>query len=102
MKNSKNPWEGMEPARRRRVNELYKKFECYWVTGYDGKYGFLIESKDFFDAKTKKIKLKGITVVKENTDDSSSLLLLLKKKEDWDMFLSLCNNLSSASSISTV
>ena len=102
MKNSKNPWEGMEPARRRRVNELYKKFECYWVTGYDGKYGFLIESKDFFDAKTKKIKLKGITVINENTDDSSSLLLFLKKKEDWDLFLDLCNSLSSASNISAV
>ena len=102
MKNSENPWQGMEPARRRRVNKVNDKIECYWVTDYNGKFGFLIESKDFFDAKTKQIKLKGITVFNENTDDSSSLLLYLNKKEDWDMFLPLCKHLSSASSISAV
>ena len=102
MKTNINPWEGMESARRRRVNEIYNKFECYWVTNFDGKYGYLIQSPDVFITPKKELKLKGITITNKNTDEFSSLLLLLEEKENWEIFLALCNNLSGAATISAV
>jgi hypothetical protein len=97
MKNSENPWQGMKPLERRRVDTLERKFECYWVTDKTGKYGYLLESTDFFDAPTVQLKLKGIIVFAQNSDKGSSLILVLDEKENWQIFLALCNDLSKAS-----
>ena len=94
MKYDKNPWEGMKPARRRRVSEIYDKFECYWVTDYDGKYGYLIESNEVLGEPQKLIELMGITI-SINTDKTFNLILFLEEKENWEIFLDICNNLSS-------
>jgi len=97
MKNSANPWQGMKPLERRRVDTLERKFECYWVTVATGKYGFLLESVDFFNAPIVQLKLKGINILAQNTDKGSSLILVLEEKEDWQIFLALCIDLSKAS-----
>lgn len=93
MKNEANPWDGMKPSQKIRVDEIKREFECYWVTDPAGKYGYLVESKEDFELPKNQIKLQGITV----TIQDSMLILILEENQNWQIFKHLCEDLSGAS-----
>ncbi len=95
MTNKPNPWKDMPESTQRRIKSdtLHNLF---WITDLEGKYGFLLESKDLFDDIKLPANLKGIDLLKRNsTYGYGELFLVLNDKEDWQIFYTLCNDLVS-------
>ena len=90
-----NPWLDMPESSQRRV-DTQSNHNLFWIIDLEGKYGFLLHSKNKFNDITNLSNLKGITIVKRNTSISQGeLILLLNKNEDWQIFVALCEDLIS-------
>ncbi len=59
-----------------------------------GEYGFYIQTAKAFDDTKWTINLKGISVLKRNSEDErGELFLVLNNKDDWQIFKVLCDDL---------
>ncbi len=95
MTTESNPWQDMPESTQRRIKTDIC-FDLYWITDLEGKYGFLLQSKDLFDDVKLPINLKGIELLKRNSSHGyGELFLVLNNKEDWQIFYVLCNDLVS-------
>lgn len=93
MTNNENPWLNMGPSSQRRAISN-TPHNLFWVIDLDGRYGFCIQTKDTTVATNKKLNLKGITIVTRNMPhQGNELFLILNTNEDWQIFLTLCQNL---------
>lgn len=89
----KNPWLSMHESSRRRVDSD-TPHNIFWITDLQGNYGFCLQTKNIFKDTDKVASLKGITVIKRNTQENNGeLFLILNKKEDWQIFHTLCEDL---------
>jgi hypothetical protein len=93
-----NPWVKMYLSSTRRI-DFKTSFNFFWVNNDLGKYGFLIKfdhpviNNEFVD------KIKGLTIIKRIKETHvTDLFLLLNNNDDWQIFLSLCNDLFDISS----
>ena len=87
-----NPWKDMQKNMQRRVDEELKH-DIYWIVDSNGKYGFYIEAKTFENDKIDTINLKGISILKKETDNRAKLFIGLNNNEDWNIFYTLCKDL---------
>jgi len=95
MINNRNPWLNMKESAQRRV-ESVNTHSIYWITDLEGKYGFCLQSKNIFKDIKPPASLKGISVLKRNSNHKNGeLFLVLNKKEDWQIFHTLCEDLIS-------
>jgi len=95
MINSENPWKNMQESSQRRV-DIETEHNLFWITDLEGKYGFCLQSKNIFKDIKAPANLKGISILKRNSNDSyGELFLVLNKKEDWQIFHTLCEDLIS-------
>lgn len=95
MTNKNNPWENMPESSRRRVSEETDR-NLFWMTDLRGDYGFFIQTADEFDDTKWAINLKGISVLKRNSQDKrGELILVLNNREDWQIFKILCDDLTA-------
>lgn len=103
MSNTNNPWKGLPHIEKIRVDNKERIAECYWFVDTNGRYGYLVEtSKVDIDINTT-MSLKGIEATVTSDDGVSRLILVLDLKEDWEIFLTLCRDLTAASdNVSTV
>ena len=90
MKNKLNPWDGLKPSEKKRVDNIQREFECYWVMDSSGKYGYYVESKLPFQLPKNQTKLEGITL----TAQDSMLILILEDNQNWQIFKHICDHLS--------
>ena len=94
---NKNPWENMEISTQRRV-DIETPRDFFWMTDLQGNYGFYLKREKVFDDAENLIKLKGISILKRNSDrNRGEFFLILHQKEDWQIFQTLCEDLISAS-----
>lgn len=85
----------MPPSTRRRV-EAHTPHDIFWITDLYGSYGFCIQTKKVFKENEPSANLKGISVAKNNLESGKGeLFLILHKKEDWQIFHTLCQDLSA-------
>ena len=90
-----NPWEDMRESSQRRINSKIDH-NLFWITDLEGKYGFCLQSKNVFKDIKPPANLKGISILKRNSNHNyGELFLVLNKKEDWQIFYTLCENLIS-------
>jgi hypothetical protein len=90
-----NPWQSMPPSTRRRV-DADTPHDIFWITDLYGNFGFCIQTKKIFKENEPSANLKGISVAKNNSESGcGELFLILNKKEDWQIFHTLCQNLSA-------
>jgi hypothetical protein len=88
-----NPWANMSESSKRRIGDDTDR-NLFWVTDLRGDYGFYIQTAKAFDDTKWTINLKGISVLKRNSDDGSGeLFLVLTNKDDWQIFKILCDDL---------
>jgi len=93
--NDNSPWKGMEESSQRRV-DFETEHNLFWITDLEGKYGFCLQSKNTFDNINPPANLKGISILKRNSNHNyGELFLVLNKKEDWQIFYTLCQDLIS-------
>ena len=90
-----NPWLGMPESTQRRT-KAETPHDLFWITDLQGKYGFLLRSKDRFQNTKLPANLKGIELLKRNSNSGyGELFLILNDKEDWQIFHALCSDLIS-------
>ncbi len=66
----------------------------FWITDLAGNYGFYLRRNRPFETIETIAKLKGILIVKRNSQNGvGELFLILKNKEDWQIFYTLCEDL---------
>jgi len=95
IRNDNSPWENMEESSQRRVDSE-TEHNLFWITDLEGKYGFCLQSKNIFKDIKPPASLKGISVLKRNSNHKNGeLFLVLNKKEDWQIFHTLCEDLIS-------
>ena len=95
MTNKVNPWQDMPESTKRRV-KTDTPHNLFWITDLEGKFGFLLQSKELFDKVKLPANLNGIELLKRNsTYGYGELFLVLNDKEDWQIFYTLCNDLIS-------
>lgn len=95
MINKPNPWQDMPESTQRRVKSD-TPHSLFWITDLEGKFGFLLQSKELFNKVELPANLNGIELLKRNsTYGYGELFLVLNNKEDWQIFYSLCNDLVS-------
>jgi len=95
MINNINPWLSMKESSKRRIDAT-TSHDIFWITDLEGKYGFCLQSKNSFETITAPASLKGISILKRNsTYNFGELFLILNNNEDWQIFLSLCEDLIS-------
>lgn len=93
--NNINPWENMPESSKRRIDEQTNR-NLFWMTDLRGDYGFFIQTADAFDDTKWTINLKGISVLKRNSQDlRGELILVLNNREDWQIFKILCDDLTA-------
>ena len=93
--NISNPWQNMQPSTRRRV-DADMPHNIFWITDLYGNYGFCIQTQKIFKENESSINLKGISVAKNNSESGyGELFLILNKKEDWQIFNTLCRDLTA-------
>ena len=95
IKNDTNPWKNMQESSQRRV-DFETDHNIFWITDLEGKYGFCLQSKKIFKDIKAPANLKGISILKRNSNHNyGELFLVLNKKEDWQIFHTLCEDLIS-------
>jgi len=95
IQNELSPWDEMQESSQRRV-DIETEHNLFWITDLEGKYGFCLQSKNIFKDIKAPANLKGISILKRNSNDSyGELFLVLNKKEDWQIFHTLCEDLIS-------
>lgn len=91
-----NPWAAMSVSSQRRI-DFETQHNLFWVKDFNGNYGFCLQSKNGFTIDENTIKLRGISVLKRNTNKNIvELFLILNKQEEWEIFLALCEDLVTA------
>jgi len=93
MNSNHNPWDGLNPSEKKRVDNIQREFECYWAMDSVGKYGYFVESNIPFELPKKQTKFEGITV----TSQDSMLILILEDNQNWKLFKHICDHLSEQS-----
>ena len=79
MKNRNNPWESMSESSQRRIDSD-TIHNIFWITDLKGNYGFCLRtSKLFVDTKWS-INLKGIEILKRNSQEEIGELFLILTK----------------------
>ncbi len=95
MTNKPNPWQDMPESTQRRVKSD-TPHSLFWITDLEGKFGFLLQSKELFDDVKLPANLNGIELLKRNSAyNVGELFLVLSDKEDWQIFYVLCEDLIS-------
>lgn len=85
----------MPESSKRRIDEQTNR-NLFWMTDLRGDYGFFIQTADAFDDTKWTINLKGISVLKRNSQDlRGELILVLNNREDWQIFKILCDDLTT-------
>jgi len=93
--NENSPWKNMQESSQRRV-DFETDHDLFWITDLEGKYGFCLQSKNVFKDIKPPANLKGISILKRNSNHNyGELFLVLNKKEDWQIFYTLCEDLIS-------
>jgi len=87
-----NPWKNMHKNTQRRVDAKLNH-NIFWIVDSEGRYGLYIETLSSQNNKIDKITLKGISILKRETNDKAKLFIGLNNNEDWNIFYSLCNDL---------
>lgn len=99
-----NPWEEINPPLKdvsARLVDHAHPLDIFWARDHVGHYLFIYESFAVDKNIKPKPELTGIEVILSRGVDSTHkgrLILILKDKVDWEMFLSLCNDLVQATS----
>ena len=89
-----NPWKNMYKNTQRRVEENLSH-NIFWIVDTKGKYGFYIEADTFENDKIDSISLKGISILKKETENKTKFFIGLNNNEDWNIFYTLCSDLIS-------
>jgi Putative PD-(D/E)XK family member, (DUF4420) len=93
MNDCKNPWEHMQISSQRRL-DLDTECNFFWMTDLQGNYGFYLQTNKVFVETNNLVKLKGVSILRRNSDENKGqLFLILHHKEDWQIFLTLCQDL---------
>lgn len=87
-----NPWKDMKKSTQRRVKEDINH-DIYWIIDLEGKYGLYIKIKSIHDNDINVLKLKGLSILKRNEDNNTELFIALNNNQDWEIFLTLCQDL---------
>jgi hypothetical protein len=88
-----NPWQQMSRLVQRRVDSR-TPHNLYWVTDSQGGYGLLIQVEDSVKIRERHIDLRGIRIFKDDSKKGiTDLYLILQNNQDWEVFLSLCEDL---------
>jgi hypothetical protein len=98
-----NPWNAINPPPRdvnaRRVDHTHA-LELFWARDHIGRYLFIYEfSSEASPSNINLPDLVGIEAIYAPADNSitvNRLILLLKEQSNWEIFLSLCNDLVQA------
>ena len=103
MSNTNNPWKGLPTLEKIRVDDKERVAECYWFVDTNGKYGYLVENSKVDININTTMSLKGVQATVSSDNGISRLILTLDLKEDWEIFLTLCRDLTAASdNVSTI
>ncbi|RWX02207.1 PD-(D/E)XK motif protein [Flavobacterium cerinum] len=89
-----NPWLNMKPDSIRRIDSEMNH-DLFWMIDQDGNYGFYLKTSEEFKNIEIDIRLRGISVVKRNHGNAGELFLILNRQNDWELFLSVCNDIIS-------
>lgn len=92
----KNPWLKLNPLGKIRVDNMRRIAECNWFVDGTGKYGYFVELKNITTAGFN-INLQGIKASLNTKNNNATLILVLDSNEDWELFYSLCTDLTAAS-----
>jgi len=88
-----NPWINMAESSQRRVDSE-TVHNIFWITDLQGNYGFCIKTTNRFEKTETSVSLKGIGILKRNSQEGfGELFLILNKKEEWQIFKILCDDL---------
>lgn len=95
-----NPWESMKECMQRRVDSE-NRYDLFWITDYNGNYGFQIISSKKLENMYSDIKLKNIEIIKRNSNGNGNgngeYCLILTKKSEWEIFYLLCKDIADNS-----
>jgi len=91
-----NPWKNLNLREKIRVDSKERVVECNWFVDHTGKYGYFIESEELGSEVGFSINLKGIQVSLNSSNSRSILVLILDSNDDWEIFYSLCKDLTDA------
>ena len=88
-----NPWTNMHLSSTRRVDSN-NRFNFFWINNERGSFGLHLNvaiplpDVEFID------KIKGVTIIKRTFENNSGdIYLILNNNSDWEIFLTLCNDL---------
>lgn len=98
MTKMENPWLHLSIGALRRIDAAIP-LDMFWIKTEEDNYGLYIKTNQATDNSEQEQILKGIKVIKKSNIEGRELLLLLVNKFDWEIFLALCNDLTSASRI---
>lgn len=87
-----NPWKTMKNSTQRRVKEDIP-YDIFWIVDLEGKYGLHIKIKSICNKEIDVLKLKGISILKRYDNSSTELFIALNNNQDWEIFLTLCQDL---------
>lgn len=89
-----NPWLSMGTLSQRRVDTITSKHNLFWIIDDINNYGLYFKTTNKFSVEPSKLNLKGIRVLKRNTNDGvCEFCIVLNDQSDWQIFLLLCNDL---------
>jgi len=87
-----NYWENMYIGSQKRIESL-SSFELYWIVTEQGKFGIIINFKEFISIRNLIVFLKGIEIDYGIKDGVFRLSLIIKDNNDWEIFSYICNDL---------
>jgi len=92
-----NPWEEIHTPSHdisaRRADHTHP-LDIFWARDQMGRYLFFFEFDSDATLPDRLPRLKGIDVLK--SPEGNRLVLILRERSDWEIFLSLCSNIISA------
>lgn len=89
-----NPWQNMHKNTQRRVKDDIKH-DIFWIVDLEGKYGLFIKIKSLHTNEIGILKLKGLSLLKRDENNTTKFFIALNNNQDWEIFLTLCNDLIS-------
>ena len=88
-----NPWLNLEPLSSRRIDSTIMH-NFFWIMDDHGRFGIRISLNQLIRLPDDAPKLKGIEIIIRNSDSGTAeLYLILNNNSEWQIFLSLCNDL---------
>ena len=90
-----NPWINMNINSQRRIDKNLN-YDFFWIRDIEGRYGFFIDSTKILQDDKIDISLKGINIKKVSIDaNNSRLYLILNDNTEYEIFLTLCQDLTN-------